>query len=448
MAVSIADKVRAAGVVGAGGAGFPTHVKLDAKVELVLCNGASCEPLLDSDPWLMTHRAAEVIQGLSLAMEAVGAAKGLVCIKKKHPEAIDALNEALAAFGAGEAMGVFELDDYYPAGDEQVLVHQVTGRVVPEGGIPLMVGVVVSNTESLVNIAAAQKGQPVVDRYLTVCGEVARPLVAKVPLGISLAEVIDLAGGAKISDFEVVDGGPMMGKVARDINQPVTKTTSGVIVLPRGHFVTEKKTVDPERIKKLARIACCQCNRCTDLCPRYLLGHGLQPHRIMRAISGSGGLAIAGQEEAVKAALICSECGVCEKFACPMMISPREVNARLKQELMAAGIRRESGEKTYRPSEFIAWRRIPTKRLIERLQVGAYAGHPDFFEGPVEPERVVLPLKQHLGAPAKAVVKAGDRVQRGDLIGEIPEKALGARVHASISGRVVRVDEAIEIEKV
>lgn len=450
MAQAVADKVRAAGVVGAGGAGFPTHVKLAAEVDLVLANGASCEPLLESDPYLMAARTAEVLDGLALAMEAVGADRGLVCLKAKHGAAVAALEAALAGRKGGPEMAVHLLDDFYPAGDEQVLVHRVTGRVVPEGGIPLMVGVVVSNIESLVNIAAAMQGDPVIDRHLTVCGQVARPMVTRVPLGMSLAEVIDLAGGATCADWEVVDGGPMMGKVV-GVDSPVTKTTSGVIVLPRGHYVTATKVLDVERIKRLARIACCQCSRCTDLCPRYLLGHNLQPHRIMRSLSGGGlvraGAAGGGRDSARLDALICSECGVCEKFACPMMISPREVNAAIKQELMSEGVRRQTPDKDYRPSDFIGQRQIPTARLVERLQIKAYDVHPEFVETDPDPERVVLPLRQHLGAPARAKVKVGDSVKRGDPIAGIPADTLGARLHASISGRVEAVGESIAITK-
>lgn len=438
----IVDKVRAAGVVGAGGAGFPTHVKLDAKVELVLCNGASCEPLLESDPILMETRPGDVVRGMALAMEAVGAPKGLICIKKKYPEAIAALEGAISAAGLSDSLGVYLLDDFYPAGDEQVLVHEVTGKIVPEAGIPLQVGVVVSNTESLVNIAAADKGEPVVDRYLTVCGEVREPMVTKVPLGIGLREVIELAGGPTIGDYDILVGGPMMGAVAKSADEPVTKTTSGVILLPPGHYVTSAKVTDPERIRRLARIGCCQCSRCTDLCPRNLLGHSLRPHLIMRGLSGRP---VMGGPSPIQEALICSECGVCEKYACPMMISPREVNAALKRELMGEGRRWETRQSEFRSSSFIKMRRIPGKRLIERLQVAKYDVHPHLKEAGLQPKKVVLPLKQHLGAPAEAVVTVGQKVQKGEVVGEIPEKALAARIHASISGTVTEVGDSVVI---
>jgi Na+-translocating ferredoxin:NAD+ oxidoreductase RnfC subunit len=440
MGKDIVGKVREAGVVGAGGAGFPTHVKINATVERVLANGASCEPLLVSDPYLIEHLADKILRGLRLVMSSTGASRGTVCLKGKHSRAVETMR---AAVGLSDEVDLYELSDFYPAGDEQVLVYEVMKRVVPEGGIPLQVGAVVSNVESLVNIAdAVDHGRPVTGKYLTVTGEVARPAVVKVPIGISLGEVIDLAGGATIDEFKVVVGGPMMGQVASDLSLPVTKTTSGVIVLPSGHNVVAGKIKDPDRVRRITRISCCQCSRCTDLCPRYLLGHSLYPHKIMRQLGAQAGAAGAITEDA----LICSECGICEKFACPMMISPREVNAQIKRELLGKGVKRVPKGDTYRPSDFRNVRKVPTKRLIERLNLVKYDGHLEFLEQKLQVKRVVIPLKQHLGAPALPVVKPGDRVQTGDVIGEIPKDSLCARVHASMDGVVRSVGESVVIQ--
>lgn len=443
MGAGIVEKVRAAGVVGAGGAGFPTHVKLDSKVERVLANGASCEPLLMSDPYLMEHEPERILRGLQLAMEATGAYRGTVCLKGKHRGAMGAL-QALLGKGGFQGIELFELGDFYPAGDEQVVVYEVMRRVVPEGGIPLQVGAVVSNVESLLNIAqAVDEGRPVTERCLTVAGEVARPLNMKVPIGISVGEVIALAGGVTAEPFRVVLGGPMMGQVTGDPSTPVSKTTSGVIVLPAGHPVISGKLRDPDRLRHLTKAVCCQCTRCTDLCPRNLLGHPLEPHKIMRQL----GAVPAAAREIMADALICSECGVCEKYACPMMISPREVNAQIKRQLLQEGVKRPPRRDSYRPSVFREMRKIPTRRLVERLGIRSYDGHPEFFEEPVEPERVAVPMKQHLGVPARAVVGPGDRVRRGDLIGEIPKGALGARVHASIDAVVESVNAHVVLRR-
>jgi Na+-translocating ferredoxin:NAD+ oxidoreductase RnfC subunit len=435
------QRVAEAGVVGAGGAGFPTHVKLQARVDRVLANGASCEPLLMSDPYLMAEEADGILRGLLRVMECTEAPRGTLCLKGKHQQALTVMRDKVGR-GVYRDIDLFELGDFYPAGDEQVLVYEVLGRVVPEGGLPLQVGAVVSNVETLLNIdRAVEKGIPVTERYLTVGGEVAEPLILKVPIGLAVGEVIRLAGGALLGDFRVVVGGPMMGRVVADLATPVDKTTSGVIVLAPDHPVVRDKIKDPVRLRNLTRLACCQCSRCTDLCPRYLLGHSLNPHKIMRQLGSPGSAAQALQSDA----LICSECGVCEKYACPMMISPREVNAQIKKELLAAGVKRVPKKESYQPSAFREGRKIPTRRLMERLQISRYDAHPRFEPRAVAVERVAIPLKQHLGAPAQPVVKPGDRVKKGDLLGEIPEKALGARVHASVAGRVEAVDDRITI---
>ena len=437
MGNQIVDRIREAGVVGAGGAGLPTHVKADATVDTVLVNGASCEPLLMSDPHLMEHEVDTMLRGLKAVMECTGAKKGMVCLKGKHAKAMASVREAVAREGSG-TLEAFELGDFYPAGDEQVLVYEALGRIVPERGLPLQVGAVVSNVETLYNVARAMDGIPVTERYLTVAGEVRRPMVVKAPVGTPVADVIAFAGGATIPEYRVVDGGPMMGKVLPDVSRAVvTKTTSGLLVLPPDHNVVVRKVMDPARVRQITNTICCQCSRCTDLCPRHLLGHSLHPNKLMRVFAGQD-LA----SETAKEALLCSECGLCEKFACPMMVSPREVNAQIKRELMKAGVKWVSSGKAPEPNTFREERRVPTARLLQRLDLVEYDTHPG-YAGEIVPSRVSIPLRQHIGAPAVCVVSEGMRVKCGDLIGEIPEKAMGARVHASIDGVVESVADGM-----
>jgi Na+-translocating ferredoxin:NAD+ oxidoreductase RnfC subunit len=151
--------------------------------------------------------------------------------------------------------------------------------------------------------------------------------------------------------------------------------------------------------------------------------------------------------EILEDALICSECGICEKFACPMMLSPREINATVKQKLLKDGIKREPKRETYQVSIFNDTRKIPLTRLLERLEVGRYDTHPPFYDNDIQVGKVFIPLQQHLGQPAVPVVQTGDSVKKGDLIGEIPEGALGAKIHASIDGVVESVGENIIINR-
>jgi Na+-translocating ferredoxin:NAD+ oxidoreductase RnfC subunit len=427
-------KVREAGVVGAGGAGFPTHVKLQAEVELVLANGASCEPLLAGDPYLLERMPEEILAGVRAVMTCTGAVRGLVCVKSKHRRAVESVREAIDRLEIRD-IALFELNDFYPAGDEHVLVHEVTGRTIPEAGLPLMVGVVVNNIESLLNIARALDGHAVTHRYLTVTGEVASPMVAKVLIGTPVSKVIEAAGGATVKDFQVMVGGPMMGDVATDLERPVTKTTSGIIVLPSDHHILRVKNRDPERVRNITRVACCQCTLCTELCPRFLLGHSLHPHKIMRGLNSPRVF----EEEIMAEALLCSECGICEHFACPMMISPREVNAQIKRGLISRGKKWMPSEAPSHPSALRNTRYVPTGRLVERLNIQKYNVRPDFYDGELSVDLVRIPLKQHVGASAVAVVKEGDVVKQGDMVGEIPPDSLGATVHTGLDGIVCRV---------
>ena len=436
MKEQIVEKIRNAGVVGAGGAGLPTHVKAAATVETVLVNGASCEPLLSSDPFLMESEIETMVRGLHAVLDCTGASRGIICLKGKHGKAMASVREAVARDVTGR-LEAFELEDFYPAGDEHVLVHEVLGTTVPEGGIPLAIGAVVSNVETFCNIAAAMEDRPVTHRYLTVTGEVGRRMVLKVPVGSLVSDVLAFAGGTTINDYRVVDGGPMMGRVLPDTGQPVTKTTSGLIVLPSDHTVVAGKIMDPERIRRITTSICCQCTQCTDLCPRNLLGHSLQPHKLMRILDSRADL-----PDAARNALLCSECGVCEKFACPMNVSPREVNAQIKNILRQQGVRWETADTQPVPHPFRDSRRIATSRLTQRLDLAQYDTHPG-YAGEFTPSRVCIRLRQHIGAPAVCMVAAGDRVKAGDLIGEIPEKAMGARVHASIDGTVESIADGV-----
>ncbi len=435
---ALAEKVREAGVVGAGGAGFPTHVKYQASVEYVIANGAECEPLLYCDQTVMSRYSEKIVEGISLAMKEVGAGAGIIALKKKYREAINALEKAIEG---KPSIRLHLMDSFYPAGDEHVLVYEVLGRVVPEGGIPLQVGVVVNNVATLINVANAAQGVPVTKRWLTVHGEVRRPVTLEVAVGTSIREVIEQAGGVTTPDYTILVGGPMMGAVQDNPDAPVTKTTSGILVLPTLHPHIQRKIQPPNSILMRSKAACDQCMYCTELCPRFLLGHNMKPHMIMRSLPyGISDSLIA------TSSYLCCECGVCTYYACPLFLSPGLINAMLKSELSTKRVKSPHKRTDCTPFQFRTERRIPTKRLVERLGLASYDFHAQTLNETYIPEKVVIPLKQHLGAPAQPVVEPGMKVKEGSLIGEIPPGALSARVHASISGYVMSVGEAVVIE--
>jgi len=442
VADDIVEKVKAAGVVGAGGAGFPTHVKLAAQVDTVIANGAECEPLLHADQHLMARYPDVVIRGLRLAMQATGAKRGIIALKAKYSKAIDALQRALKG---DDSVSLHLLGSFYPSGDEFILVHDVLDRKVPEGGIPLEVGVVVNNVGTLFNVARGVEGIPVTHRYLTVTGEVERPATLRVPIGAAFADVVQWAGGTSDgggrlgpADVVFVAGGAMMGRVV-DPADVVTKTTGGLLVLPADNAVVRWMTRPLANAVRRGMSTCDQCRDCTDLCPRFLLGHALQPHEIMRSIN----YGLEWPTGIVTAAVLCCECRLCEAYACPLDLSPMAYYRSVKRQLQEAGWKNTVHRREdLTPHEMYCYRRVPMDRLIDRLGLAAYRDCAvPLSERDHKPKEVCILLKQHTGVPARPTVKQGARVKRGDLLASIPDGKLGANVHASIDGKVAEVTD-------
>jgi len=432
--MEISEVVKNCGVVGAGGAGFPTHIKVSAKVDTVIANGAECEPLLGSDKYLMEVESDRIVNGLEYVMGVCGAKKGFIAIKEKYSQPIESMSKAVHH---KENIEIFKEGDFYPAGDEYILVNEITGKIIPEGSIPLKVGCVVNNVETILNIFEAVKNnKPVTRRWLTCTGEVAKPSIIKAHIGVAINDIIDICGGPTIDDYTVIIGGPMMGKVETDLDTPITKTTNGIIVLPRSHEVVRKKTMPTVFIIKQSKSVCCQCTYCTELCPRYLLGHDLKPHMIMRQIS----YGIAIPKKVIENAFLCSECGLCE-YACVMGLSPSIINHKIKEDLLKEGYRPSFPEREINVHDMRDYRKIPTSRIVDRLQLNKY-NKGNLNRGvETDPDRVEILLKQHTGEPSQPIVKVGDKVDEGSLIAVIPQESLGAMIHASINGKVTFIDE-------
>ena len=437
----IVKSVREAGVVGAGGAGFPTCVKYNAQVDTVIVNAAECEPLLRVDQQLVAREPEKLLRGLELACIATGASRGIAGIKAKYKKAISSIENVLKNASFSVPITIHLLKNYYPAGDEHLLVYDVTGRVVPEGGIPLEVGVVVNNVNTLLNVADSVKGLPVIDRPLTITGEVEKPVTVRLPVGTSIREALHIAGGTAVKDFVVVAGGPMMGKLVEDIDSPVTKTTSGLIALSPDHKLALHMSERQRTVRRLASEVCCSCRVCTDMCPRHMLGHDLKPHKVMRSIFL--GMPVKDHTQA----FLCVECSVCE-IACFMGLSPKKVFIELKGDMFRRGIKNPHRKKDLSPHDLREERKIPVKRILSQLDLLRLEHDAPFSDLNYSPSKVSIPLKQHIGAPSLPVVKTGDKVSRGDLIAEIPEGSIGSRYHASISGLVSEITKkSIIIEK-
>jgi Na+-translocating ferredoxin:NAD+ oxidoreductase RnfC subunit len=436
------ETVRSAGVVGAGGAGFPTHVKLSAQADTVILNAAECEPLLHKDKQVLQHFADEVLDGLAAAVKLVGAERGIIGIKAKYADVVDLLEGKLRA-----GMEIARLQDAYPAGDEFILVYDVLGRVVPPGGIPLDVNAVTTNVETALNIAASPD-DPVTAKFLSVAGAVADPCTLRVPVGTPLSACVAAAGGATVDDPHYIVGGVMMGRLEEDHDAPVLKTTGAVIVLGGDHIVTRRYARTPQQRDRIGRSACDQCTFCTELCPRYLLGHPIEPHKAMRSLEFN----LVGEPNVIGTAFCC-ECNLCSMYACPEDLDPKDVCAKNKHRLAAEGRKWTDPPFNPRRAELhMNNRKAPMRRLMTKLGLDGFHNVGPLREDGPQVDAVMLPLTQHVGAPCEPKVKPGQKVSAGDVVAEPPTQngkpALGAVIHASIDGKVAAVDDdAVRIER-
>lgn len=436
--MELIEQIQNAGILGAGGAGFPTHVKVNCKgkAEYVLANGAECEPLLRVDQQVMQFHAEEVLRGIRAVKSYTGASRAVICLKKHYHEAVKALKKAI---GDEKDVELHLLDSYYPAGDEQQIVYEVTGRVVPTGGLPLDVGAVVCNVSTLMNIAAALDGKKVTEKYVTVGGAVKTPVTLKVPIGISCKALLEAAGGVT-EPCRYLLGGPCMGKVIEDPDTPVTKTTGGLLALPLDHPLWAKKTEDLEL--RLIQSVCCQCSMCTQMCPRNALGLNVQPHKAMRSIAN--GLDLLGDANGI---FSCCNCGLCTYYACNFGLKPSNVMTKLKASMAANGVRARK-EVFSEPDGGLENKRVPVSRLIARLGISQYDVAAPMQEKALTADSVRILLRMGVGAPSVPTVKVGDKVRKNALIADIAEKKLGVKMHASISGTVTAVTgDYIEIRR-
>lgn len=426
------EMARMNGVVGAGGAGFPCYAKMTDKADTVILNCVECEPLLKLHRQLLQSYAQEIVMMLDEVRETLGAGEAVVGIKSEYKQTIERLHEVIQEY---PKVRICEVSPSYPMGDEVVLIYEATGRVIKPGGIPIDENVIVYNTETMYNLyRAVHLHQPVTDKLVSIVGEIDRPTTLWVPIGASVKDAVALAGKITCDDPAYVMGGPMMGYLGNE-NTIVTKTTNAIIILRRDHKIVLRMNKNLEVERKRAASSCCQCRTCTELCPRHALGHPIEPHRIMRAVANHDTSDISVYTNAA----YCSSCGLCEKYACPQGLSPRSVIAEFKAGLRAAGVRPEklTPSKVDPAREF---KKAPVMRLKERLDLARYDVAAPLVEEKQHVNKVKVLLSQHIGAPANAVVKAGDTVVSGQRIAE-PAQGLSVAIHASMDGVVESVTE-------
>ncbi|HPR30879.1 MAG TPA: electron transport complex subunit RsxC [Prolixibacteraceae bacterium] len=294
---AITDKILEAGIVGLGGATFPTHVKLmpppGMKAEVLIINGVECEPFLTSDHRLMLEKGEEILVGTRLLMKALGVKRAVIGIENNKSDAIRNFRILGAKYPGIE---VCALRVKYPQGGEKQLIKAVTGREVPSGALPVAVGAVVNNVGTVFAVyEAVMKNKPLIERIVTVTGNsLSKPSNFKVRIGSPVRQLIDAAGGLPDDTARVISGGPMMGKALPSVDVPVSKGTSGILVLSEkeGHRKAVKN--------------CIRCGRCVGVCPM-----GLEPYLLMTLSEKR----LWEKAEAEKV-MDCIECGSCS-FTCP-----------------------------------------------------------------------------------------------------------------------------------
>lgn len=296
----IRERIKTAGVVGQGGAAFPTYVKLsppaDKKVDVVILNGCECEPYLTRDYRYMVERTNDIVTGLGLIMKAVGVERGAIGIEDNKPEAIQKLRESVKNL---PNISIEVLKTKYPQGAEKMLIKAVTGKEVPPGKLPFDVGAVIQNIGTAIAINdAVVKGEPQLTAALTVSGlGINQPKNLIVAVGTPLSEVLDYCGGVKENAVKVIVGGPMMGVAQYDFSAPVMKATSGILVLTEDEINEHEET------------PCLRCGKCIDVCPLNLI-----PTKLARLSS------LEKFEESEKLGItVCMECGTCT-YTCPANI--------------------------------------------------------------------------------------------------------------------------------
>lgn len=296
-AAAILAKIQEAGIVGLGGATFPTHVKLmppkGMKAEILLINGVECEPYLTSDHRLLLEHGEELMVGVQLLMKALNVTRAAIGIENNKPDAIEKMKKLAANHSQ---ISVLPLAVKYPQGGEKQLIKATTGREVPSGALPISVGAVVTNVATTYAVyEAVQKNKPLFERVVTVTGKtLGNPSNFRVRIGTSISELIAAAGGLPENCEKVINGGPMMGKAVTNTEIPVTKGTSGVLMMP-----------DAES-KRKEMMACIRCSRCVSVCPM-----GLEPYLLMTVSEKQ-----MWDRAEFERVMDCIECGSCS-YTCP-----------------------------------------------------------------------------------------------------------------------------------
>ncbi len=427
------------GILGAGGAGFPSYAKIAEGANLLLINGAECEPLLYTDYILLKDEMSLVLSGISTVLESTGIQSSLIAIKDHTAKRLGVTDgERLS-----DKIYIRVLPDVYPMGDEISLIYQATNRLIQPGKLPITEGVIVYNVETMYNLGRSVRfSEPVTKKWLTIGGDIKNPTVIKVPIGTKISDIFKELNITVDERHTVIDGGPSMGKVINPSTYAVTKTTKGILILPNDTQAIMSKKINKDLAITRAETACCQCTRCTDMCPRSMLGYPLEPHKMVRTAMGVAEI----MPEMVLSATLCCGCGICESLACNQGISPKAVIENYKA-VLAKNKMRFSSSNIYEVRSERDYRMVPSTRWMSMLGITKFDKLATFNGEINDFNRVEITLNPHIGAPSIPCVKDGDVVSEGEIIANAGG-GLSLPQHASISGRVTLGINKIIIDRI
>ena len=420
-----------AGIVGAGGAGFPTYAKLSNEADLLCVNCSECEPLMYTDFILNREEMAKIVKGAELIMAATNIKHTYLAIKVHRAEALGYADGQVL----GENVSIKYLPSVYPIGDEIGLIYETTGRLIKAGNLPITAGVIVMNAETVYNAhEAIVSGKPLVEKWLTIAGDIPEKFTLKVPLGMRVSDIFKQLGIKVDSDHVIIDGGPSMGSISSPDRAVIKKTTKSILILPKTTRCVENKQSNIDDMLRRAASACCGCTRCTEMCPRYQLGYPLEPHKLIRAALNS---AAEDYPELIATASLCCSCGVCAEVCC-QDISPKDVILNLKK-ILAKNKIKFVADKDYPVNPDRPYRMIKSSKWKDMLGVLKFDAIPTYIPKKLTAQRVEIPTSQHIGAPSVPCVNVGDTVNEGDMIATAG-RGLSVPQYASISGKVVSCD--------
>ena len=424
------------GVVGAGGAGFPSFGKLTDSAAILVINAVECEPLMYTDLTLCGQKLDDIVLGMRAVMEYSNIPEGLLCIKDYRALHLGLADGQVLA----EGVRVKHVPNVYPMGDEINLIYTATGRLVQPGHLPISQGVIVYNSETVYNIGlAVRNDQPVVEKWLTIGGNVPEVLCVRVPIGMKVTDLFKQMNVTVPANHAVIDGGPSMGSIINVASAVVTKTTKALLILPDDIPAVTGKLCTANENLRMAASTCCQCTRCTDMCPRHLLGFPIEPHKMVRATLSTAQVT----PELVLNATLCCACDICGTFACCQGISPMQVIKEFKNILGKHRVRYMADPNDhFNVSPDREFRMLNAAKWKDMLGVTKFDRYPTYVETPVTARHVEIKMAQHIGAPSVPAVAVGDVVTVGQMIASAGN-GLSVPQYASIAGKVTYVDDRV-----